>query len=176
MSMRTVVVRVAALALLLALALVAAITVRTLQRLPDTILYLVRSDATSFTLEAVSRRLRPEGPLDAARAAVAALAAGPTAAEAARGLTSEVPVATRVRDVRREGGLLVVDLDASVLDGGGTASMVGRLAQLTYTLTQPTGIDVVELRVEGMALDAWGGEGILTAWPWRRPDGGLPRW
>ncbi|MDF1523769.1 MAG: hypothetical protein P1P87_13255, partial [Trueperaceae bacterium] len=82
MTIRSVVLRVAALALLLLLAIVGALVMRTLQRLPDTVLYLVRSDPTGFTLEPVTRQLRPAGPLEAARAAVAALAAGPTAAKA----------------------------------------------------------------------------------------------
>ncbi len=174
--MRTVVLRVAALALLLLLAVFGVLATRTMQRLPDTVVYLVRDEGGSFTLEAVARRLRPDGALDAARAAVEALAAGPTAAEAARGLASEVPPGTDVRSVRWAGDVLVVDLDAAVAAGGGTASMIGRIAQLTYTLTQPGGVSAVEVRVDGRALEAWGGEGVMVAWPWRRPDGALPRW
>jgi spore germination protein GerM len=174
--MRTVVLRVAALALLLLLAVVGALALRTMQRLPDTVVYLVRDEGGTFTLEAVARRMRPDGPLDAARAAVEALAAGPTAAEAGRGLASEVPAGTVVRSVAWAGDVLVVDLDATVASGGGTASMVGRLAQLTYTLTQPRGVEAIEVRVDGRVLEAWGGEGVMTSWPWRRPDGALPRW
>lgn len=174
--MRTVVLRVAALALLLLLALFGALALRTMQRLPDTVIYLVRDEGGAFALEAVARRTRPDGPLDAARAAVEALAAGPTAAETTRGLASEVPAGTVVRSVSWAGDVLVVDLDATAVAGGGTASMVGRLAQLTYTLTQPRGVEAVEVRVEGRALEAWGGEGVMIAWPWRRPEGALPRW
>ncbi len=174
--MRTVVLRVAALALLLLLAVFGALALRTMQRLPDTVVYLVRDEGGAFTLEAVARRLRPEGALEAARVAVEALAAGPTAAEAARGLASEVPSGTDVRSVTWVGDVLVVDLDEAVVAGGGTASMIGRIAQLTYTLTQPRGVEAVEVRVDGRALEAWGGEGVMVAWPWRRPDGALPRW
>ncbi len=176
MTMRTVVLRVAALALLLLLALFGSLALRTMQRLPDTVIYLVRDEGTTFSLEAVARRMRPDDELDAARSAVVALAAGPTAAEEARGLASEVPSGTLVRSVSRVGGVLVVDLDGTAVAGGGTASMVGRLAQLTYTLTQPRGVAAVELRVDGRALEAWGGEGVMVAWPWRRPEGALPRW
>ena len=174
--MRTVVLRVAALAMLLLLAVVGALALRTMQRLPDTVIFLVREDGSAFTLEAVARRMRPDGPLDAARAAVEALAAGPTAAEAARGLASEVPADTVVRSVAWAGEVLVLDLDAAVLAGGGTSSMIGRIAQLTYTLTQPRGVEAIEVRVDGRAREVWGGEGVMVAWPWRRPEGGLPRW
>lgn len=176
MSIRSVVLRVAALALLLLLALVGVLATRTMQRLPDAVLYLVRDEGTTFTLEPVHRRLRPSDPLDAARRAVEALAAGPTADEAARGLASEVPAATDVVGVAWAGDVLVVELDADVLGGGGTASMVGRVAQLAYTLTQPGAVAAVELRVGGRPVEVWGGEGLMTAWPWRRPEGALPRW
>ena len=49
-------------------------------------------------------------------------------------------------------------------------------AQLTYTLTQPRAVAAVEVRVDGRVLEAWGGEGVMVAWPWRRPEGALPRW
>jgi spore germination protein GerM len=175
-QVRTVALRVVALALLLLLALVGALTFRVLDRVPDTTVYLVRDDGTAMTLEPVHRRLRPTDPLAAAAATVAALAGGPAADEAARGLGSEVPAATRVRSVGWRDDVLVVDLSAEVVAGGGSASMIGRLAQLTYSLTQPSGVDAVELRVEGTLLEAWGGEGVMTRWPWRRPEGGLPRW
>jgi spore germination protein GerM len=175
-QVRSMALRVVALTLLLVLALVGSLTVRTLSRLPDTTIYLVRDEGTTMTLEPVHRRLRPADAEEAARAAVAALARGPAPDEADRGLSSEVPAGTRVRSVRTENGVLVVDLSAEAVAGGGSASMIGRLAQLTYTLTQPRGVDALELRVEGARLDAWGGEGVMTAWPWHRPDGGWPRW
>lgn len=175
-QVRTVALRVVALALLLLLALVGALTFRVLDRVPDTTLYLVSDDGTAMTLEPVHRRLRPTDPLEAAAATVAALAEGPTADEAARGLGSEVPAATTVRSVRWRDDVLVVDLSGEVVTGGGSASMIGRLTQLTYSLTQPSGVDAVELWVDGRLLEAWGGEGVMTRWPWRRPEGGLPRW
>jgi len=174
---RSVALRAVALALLLLMALVAALTYRTLQHLPDATIYLVRDEGATMTLEPVHRRLRPTSPTDAARAAVRALALGPDADEAARGLASEVPSGTEVRFAALQGDLLVVDLSAEAVAGGGSASMIGRLQQLTYTLTQPAEVGAVELRVEGARLEAWGGEGVMTAWPWRRPEaGGVPRW
>lgn len=168
--------RVLGLALLLVLGLVGALSFRMLGRLPDTTIYLVRDLGGPMTLEPVHRRLRPAEPAAAARATVEALARGPQPDEAARGLASEVPGTTVVRGAWLRDGVLVVDLSADVVGGGGSASMQGRLAQLTYSLTQPNGIDALQLLVEGRPVDAWGGEGIMVAWPWRRPAGGLPRW
>jgi spore germination protein GerM len=179
-----VVLRVAALALLLLLALVATLTVRTLNRLPDVTLYLVRVEPTHFELEPVHRRLGVRRPALAAaqpteatvRAALEALAAGPTPEEAQRGLGSEVPPATEVRAVRFADGVVTVDLSADFGVGGGTASMLGRLHQVRFTAARPRGVEAVRLLVEGAPLVALGGEGLVVEQPWIPPERGTPRW
>lgn len=189
--MRTVALRVVALALLLLLALVAVLSVRTLDRLPDVTLYLVRADERSFTLESVYRRVRvePRGsdPSSAerdadhevvpiVRAAIEALVAGPTAAEAARGLSSAVPSATRVLSVGVERGLVTIDLSEEFVAGGGTASMLARLHQVRYSAVRPRAVEEVALRVEGEPLRVLGGEGIMVEERWRPDGAALPRW
>ena len=184
--MRTVVLRVAALALLLLLVLVATLSVRTLNRMPDVTLYLVRSDSTTFTIESVYRRLgaRELAPALAGaeavevsvRAALEALVAGPTRDEVERGLGSEVPSTTEVRAVELEDGVLTVDLSAEFLAGGGSSSMLGRLHQVHYTSARPGVVEAVRLLVEGEPLSVLGGEGIMVEQPWVPPGGALPRW
>ena len=68
--MRTVVLRVVALALLLLLSLVAVLTVRTLNRLPDSLVYFVEAGETSFSLEAVGRQTGETGDEAQLRAAL----------------------------------------------------------------------------------------------------------
>lgn len=175
--MRTVVLRVVALAMLLLLALVSAIAVRTLGRLPDTAIYFVASRGDSFTLEPVGRRNRARASEDRARATIAALVAGPTPGEAARGLSSALPAELDVFDTRLVDGVLTVDVSVDLELGGGSALMLGRLNQLLYTLTQPHEVDAVSLRIEGDTVTVFGGEGILLDNPWWRaehPD--LPVW
>lgn len=169
--MRTVVLRVVALALLLLLALVAVLTVRTLHRLPNTVVYFVAADGTRFRLEPAYRRGGGGGGAAArAERQIAALAAGPTASEAARGLSSAVPAATRVLDAHLDGATLTIDLSAAFESGGGSASMMGRLDQLFYTVTRPDGVGAVSLEIEGQPVTTFGGEGILVDNPWRRAD------
>lgn len=176
-ALRAVALRVAALALLLALTLVAVLTIRTLQRVPDATLYFVRTEATAFTLERAPRRLGTRDVAAYAEAAVAALAAGPTASEAEAGLWSAVPEGTRVLSAVLRDGVLAVDLSADVASGGGSSSMLGRLEQLRWTLARPASVDAVELAVEGRPLRVLGGEGILVDPRWSPPaDGRLPRW
>ena len=175
--MRTVVLRVVALALLLLLALVAVITVRTLQRLPDTAVYFVTSDGTSFRLAPAYRKAGRGDAAARATRAVAALAAGPTPDEAARGLSSAVPADTQVLGAALSGGTLTIDLSPSFERGGGSAMMVGRLNQLFYTLTRPKDVDGVVLEVEGRRVTVFAGEGIEIPSPWRRADHhDLPVW
>ncbi len=176
--MRTVVLRVVALAMLLLLALVSVIVVRTLQRLPDTVVYFVRDGGTTFTLESVFRQTR-SGASDVeatSRRALAALVDGPTSEERARGLVSEVPRDVTVHDVRLRGRLLEVDMGGAFASGGGSASMFGRLYQVMYTLTHPNDVDEVALFLDGQPLRVLGGEGLMVDHPWSRPPGGVPAW
>lgn len=177
MSVRTVVLRVVALALLLLLALVAVITMRTLQRLPDTLVYFVRDLGTSFTLEPVVRKAGASGLSGRVKNQIAALAAGPSADETEEGLSSTVPAGVEVRSASLSDGTLTVDLSREFASGGGTASMLGRLNQLFYTLSQPSDVDAVVLEVEGETLRVLGGEGIIVDVPWvrsRHPE--RPTW
>lgn len=166
--MRTVVLRVAALALLLLLALVGVLTVRTVRHLPNTVVYFVASDATSFRLEPVYRRSRGGDAATRAEQAVATLAAGPTASEKARGLASAVPSGTRVLHARLDGSKLTIDLSTAFEQGGGSATMVGRLNQLFYTLTAPSDVASVALEIDGRPVTAFAGEGVMVPQPWRR--------
>ncbi len=168
--MRTVVLRVAALALLLLLTLVAVITLRTLQRVPDTVVYFVRDAGMTFTLEPVNRRLGRTTAEERAALQVGALTRGPPADEASRGLATAVPPDTAVLGASLSGGVLSVDLSAAFERGGGTSAMLARLNQLYYTLTQPTDVDAVRLLVEGEPVVVFSGEGLMVQQPWVRGE------
>lgn len=175
--MRIWAIRVAALAILLLLALLAALGSRTLSRLPDTVVYFVASSDDVFTLERSYRSTVRGAPEAHIRAAIQKLVEGPTAAERNRGLATALPPDLRVLDVQVEESVAFVDLSREMQSGGGSALMRGRLEQLFYTVTQPSGIEGVALSVEGRPLDVLGGEGILVERPWYRDDHpGLPVW
>lgn len=165
--MRTVVLRVVALALLLLLALFGAIAVRTMQRLPDMTVYFVRDLGTSFTLEAVHEkagRLRPEA---RAQRQVQVLVAGPADGS---GLATTFPPGTRLVSASLDATTLTVDLSSEFEAGGGTALMAGRLNQLFYTLTQPADVEAVRLFVGGREVHIFSGDGLEVEQPWVRSD------
>src|SRR5690606_6069665 len=142
-----------------------------------TLIYHVVDEGATFTLEGVPRRLGDTDLLTRVKAQVASLVAGPTAEESARGLSSAVPAGVEVLGARLDDGTLTVDLSAAYQQGGGAASMLGRLNQLYYTLTQPSDVDAVRIAIDGRVIDVLSGEGLLLDVPWVRVDHPtLPQW
>jgi hypothetical protein len=94
-------------------------------------------------------------------AALEALLAGPTADETGLGLTSTIPAGTKLLGLDVDDGVATVNLSPEFESGGGSLSMMGRLAQLTFTLTQFPTIEGVRVAVQGETVDALGGEGIV---------------
>lgn len=110
---------------------------------------------------AAVRRTVPSTPR-IARAAMQAMLAGPTADELADGLSSAVPAGTQLRDVSLSDGVATVDLSGSFDDGGGSASMLGRVAQIVATLTQFPTVRRVAFRLDGEPVETIGGEGVVV--------------
>lgn len=172
--MRTVVLRVAALALLLLLALFGAISLRTMQRMPDMTLYFVRDQGTTFTLEPRHVRAGRLSVQERVERQLESLAAGPGDGS---GLSTTVPPGTEVLSASLDGAVLSVDLSHEFAEGGGTAMMVGRLNQLFYTLSQPADVEAVRLLVEGREVSTFSGEGLIVDQPWVRAEHPeLPTW
>ncbi len=100
---------------------------------------------------------------DVAAATLGELLKGPTDSEATSvpALSTTIPPNTLILGVSVTGGIAVVDLSKEYESGGGSASMVGRLAQVVYTMTALPGIDSVSFYLDGEPATAFSGEGIL---------------
>ena len=105
-----------------------------------------------------------------ARAAVEALLDGPSESERAAGLTTEIPPGTELLDLAVSDGTATVDLSGGFDDGGGSASMQARVAQVVATLTQFPSIERVAFRLDGEPVAAIGGEGVAVDPPLGRED------
>jgi D-alanyl-D-alanine carboxypeptidase len=101
-------------------------------------------------------------------AALRSLLAGPTAAERESGLSSAIPAGTRLLSLDVAGGTATVDLSEAFGSGGGSLSMAGRLAQVTYTLTRFPEVERVVYRLAGEPLETLGGEGLIVDGPQSR--------
>lgn len=99
---------------------------------------------------------------DTPAGAVAALLDGLDEAELnmVPSFSTSVPAGTELLDLTVSGGVATVDLTGEFDDGGGSASMFSRLAQLTFTLTAYPEIDGVSLELDGAPVTVFSSEGI----------------
>ncbi len=98
------------------------------------------------------------------KAAFDNLLAGPN--EAA--ISSTIPARTKLRGVKVEQDGVHVDLSQEFTTGGGSASMMGRVAQVLYTATTLQPNAKVWINVEGKPLETLGGEGLELEQPLTR--------
>lgn len=105
-----------------------------------------------------------------ARAALSELLTGATAAEAAAGLTTAIPAGTTLRDVTIANETATVDLSRDFESGGGSSSMLTRVAQVVYTVTQFSTVRRIAFRLGGKPVSAIGGEGVVVDPPVTRAD------
>jgi hypothetical protein len=78
-----------------------------------------------------------------------------------KGITTSIPDGTELLGLTIEGGDATVDLSGRFDDGGGSASMTSRLAQVVFTLTQFPTVDGVTFEMDGEVVDVFSGEGIV---------------
>ncbi len=105
-----------------------------------------------------------------ARAAMEELLAGPNAIEQGWGFGTAVPSGTRLLGLTIDGGTARVDLSGHFESGGGSLSVMMRLAQVVYTLTQFSTVDRVVLMMDGEVVDVFTGEGLMLDEPQTRND------
>lgn len=103
-------------------------------------------------------------------AAMSELVEGPTPEETEFGLTTTIPEGTRVNGVEVADGFATVDLSREFESGGGSLSMLLRVAQVVCTATQFEGIDAVAFQLDGEPVEAIGGEGVIVDPPLTRTD------
>jgi hypothetical protein len=102
--------------------------------------------------------------------ALTLLLEGVTEEEAAAGLSSPVPEGTRLLGVEVAGGVASVDLSGEFESGGGSLSVLGRVAEVVYTATQFEAVDAVDFLIDGTPVDVLTGEGLIVDRPQTRAD------
>lgn len=100
------------------------------------------------------------------------LVAGPSADEmgGTPSISTAIPEGVEVLGVEVADGIATVDLSGTFDDGGGSASMFGRLAQVTYTLTRLDSVDGVAFSLDGEPVTVFSAEGIELDGPQGRED------
>lgn len=100
--------------------------------------------------------------------ALTALLEGVTEDESLMGLSSTIPEGTELLGVEVTDGVAFVDLGREFESGGGSLSMMGRVAQIVYTATRFEEVDSVRFLLAGAPLDVLGGEGLIIDEPQTR--------
>lgn len=103
-------------------------------------------------------------------AAMRALLDGPTPEEEDWGMVTSIPEGTTFLGLTIDGGVATVDLSKEYASGGGSLSMLMRLAEVVFTLTQFPTVDGVNFKLDGKPIDVLGGEGLILDHPMSRED------
>lgn len=81
-----------------------------------------------------------------------------------------IPEGTRLLGLTIENGIATVNLSREFESGGGSASVLGRLAQVVYTLTQFPTVQKVSFELDGQPVTVFSGEGVVLDHPVGRAD------
>jgi spore germination protein GerM len=105
-------------------------------------------------------------------AALTALLAGPNDGElgARPAMYTAIPAGTRLLGLRIDAGIATVNLSREFESGGGSASVLGRLAQVVFTLTQFPTVQGVKFELDGVPVEVFSGEGVVLTEPVGRED------
>ena len=106
----------------------------------------------------------------AGAAAMRLLLEGPSGMETEGGMSTAIPEGTTLLALDIKNGIATVDLSKEYASGGGSLSMMMRLAQVVFTLTQFPTVQGVNFALDGKAIDVLGGEGIIIDHPMTRAD------
>lgn len=103
-------------------------------------------------------------------ASMKALLEGPTPTESEAGISTCIPEGTTFLGLDIQDGIATVDLSKEYSSGGGSLSMMMRLAEVVFTLTQFPTVEGVNFKLDGTPIDVLGGEGIVLDHPMTRAD------
>ena len=118
---------------------------------------------------AVSRPLPPDqAPLEVA---MAELLKGPNEGEKAAGFSTQLPAGIKVRLIKAEREIAIIDFSGRLeAYGGGSNRVEGLVAQIVYTATAVPGISKAWIWLAGEKEVVLGGEGLVLDKPLGRGD------
>ncbi|HEY7261139.1 MAG TPA: Gmad2 immunoglobulin-like domain-containing protein [Trebonia sp.] len=108
------------------------------------------------------------------RAALDQLLAGPSSAEYAAGLRSQIPAGTQLLGLTISSRTATVDLSSSFVSAASPSAMPLRIAQVVYTLAQFPTVTGVQFKIDGQGVTVLGGVPVQDPQTTAMYDGYLP--
>ena len=128
-------------------------------------IYWLRDSATDLELVPTAIKVKSD---DRDEALLTAAVNNLLSESPSKDLMTGIPPGTTLRSLKVKSEAIYVDLSQSFASGGGSLSMLGRLAQILYTSTSLNPTAKVFLSVEGKPLTVLGGEGVIVDQPLTR--------
>jgi len=126
--------------------------------------YWLQATGSSLKLVPTTITTTADQPSTALEAAFNSLLAGPKD----QAVSTTIPKGTKLLGLKTEQDGVHVNLSKEFTTGGGSASMIGRVAQVIYTATSMQPTAQVWIEVEGKPLEVLGGEGLELQQPLTR--------
>lgn len=131
---------------------------------PEPRVYWLREEGDRLVLAHETVNLVQDTPENQLNKLFEQLLAGTTA----EGQSTVIPEGTKLLNLAVQPDGIVVNLSEDFTFGGGSASMIGRVAQVLYTATSLDPQAAVWFQIEGEPLELLGGEGLEIAQPMTR--------
>jgi len=129
--------------------------------------YFVKSfSKQDFRLTPVRRKISPDN--SRILNAVTELLKGPSAAEKKAGFYTEIPLTTKLIEIKENPESFIINVSKDFESGGGSTSMSMRLKQLVNTALDSAKNKPVYLELNGKKVDFIGGEGVIVSQPLSR--------
>ena len=128
------------------------------------IYFIGKNSSNEEVYKAVKRVYNKDVDGSKIRFAVNSLIRGPKPAEQQHGVYTEIPAGASVINITEMSDKVVINVNSSFVNGGGTESLYKRLYQLIKTVNLNSDIPVY-LFVDGQKADVVGGEGIMLSQP-----------
>lgn len=102
------------------------------------------------------------------KTALVELLKGPNQEEKEKGYFTEIPVKTRLLEIKESPDKVVINLSEDFEKNGGSASMIIRLEQFNYTVLGVVQDKPVYLELNGKKTEYIGGEGVEVSQPLKK--------